>query len=167
MQHFDRITWKPSQMNGQPCIRGMRLTVRRVVEAVALYPDRNDLFRNYPELEPEDVRQPWHSQQRISSITRQRATPSETLRDAPHAGQGSSARHRSLRGRGYERWHTGELDLSFHAANTNFARPSFDTVRRQAMHFSCVTPSRLSMITGSPQQRGGNSATGCRFEATS
>jgi uncharacterized protein (DUF433 family) len=28
-----------------------------VVEAVALYPDRADLFRNYPEIEPEDVRQ--------------------------------------------------------------------------------------------------------------
>jgi uncharacterized protein (DUF433 family) len=57
MQPFDRITWNPNQMNGQPCIRGMRLTVRRVVEAVALYPNRDDLFRNYPELEPEDLRQ--------------------------------------------------------------------------------------------------------------
>jgi uncharacterized protein (DUF433 family) len=38
-------------------LRGMRLTVRRVVEAVAIYPNRDDLFRNYPELEPEDVRQ--------------------------------------------------------------------------------------------------------------
>jgi len=57
MRDFDRITWNANQMNGQPCIRGMRLTVRRVVEAVALYPDRNDLFRNYPELEAEDVRQ--------------------------------------------------------------------------------------------------------------
>lgn len=57
MQRFDRITWNPNQMNGQACIRGMRLTVRRVVEAVAIYPDRKDLFRNYPELEPEDVRQ--------------------------------------------------------------------------------------------------------------
>ena len=57
MQHFDRITWNPAQMNGQPCVRGMRLTVRRVVEAVALYPNRDDLFRNYPELEPEDIRQ--------------------------------------------------------------------------------------------------------------
>jgi uncharacterized protein (DUF433 family) len=57
MARFNRITWNPSQMNGQPCIRGMRLSVRRVVEAVALYPDRNDLFRNYPELEPEDVQQ--------------------------------------------------------------------------------------------------------------
>ena len=57
MEGFDRITWNPNQMNGQPCIRGMRLTVRRVVEAVAIFPNREDLFRNYPELEPEDVRQ--------------------------------------------------------------------------------------------------------------
>jgi uncharacterized protein (DUF433 family) len=52
---FDRITWDPNQLNGQPCIRGMRVSVRRVVEAVATYPDREDLLRNYPELEPEDV----------------------------------------------------------------------------------------------------------------
>jgi uncharacterized protein (DUF433 family) len=57
MQRFDRITWNPAQMNGQPCVRGMRLTVRRVVEAVALYPNRDDLLRNYPELEPEDIQQ--------------------------------------------------------------------------------------------------------------
>jgi len=57
MQRFNRITWSPAQMNGQPCVRGMRLTVRRVVEAVALYPDRDDLYRNYPELEPEDIQQ--------------------------------------------------------------------------------------------------------------
>jgi uncharacterized protein (DUF433 family) len=57
MQNFDRITWNPNQMNGQPCIRGMRLTVRRVVEAIAVYPNRDDLFQNYQELEPEDVRQ--------------------------------------------------------------------------------------------------------------
>ena len=44
-------------MNGQPCIRGMRLTVRRVVEAVALYPDRKDFFKEYPELEDDDVKQ--------------------------------------------------------------------------------------------------------------
>jgi uncharacterized protein (DUF433 family) len=35
----------------------MRLTVRRVVEAIAQYPNRDDLFRNYPELEPEDLQQ--------------------------------------------------------------------------------------------------------------
>ena len=54
---FDRITRNPAQMNGQPCIRGMRLTVRRVLEAMAMYPDRNELFEEYPELEEEDLRQ--------------------------------------------------------------------------------------------------------------
>ena len=54
---FDRITRNPAQMNGQPCIRGMRLTVRRVLEAMATYPDRNELFEEYPELEEEDLRQ--------------------------------------------------------------------------------------------------------------
>ena len=44
-------------MNGQPCIRGMRLTVRRVLEAVSLYPDRAELLSEYPELEEEDIRQ--------------------------------------------------------------------------------------------------------------
>ena len=54
---FDRITVNPSRMNGQPSIRNLRLTVRRVVEAVALYPNRKDLKREYPELEDEDIRQ--------------------------------------------------------------------------------------------------------------
>ncbi len=54
---FERITIDPELMNGQPCIRGMRLTVRRVVEAVALYPDRVELKQEYPELEDNDIRQ--------------------------------------------------------------------------------------------------------------
>jgi uncharacterized protein (DUF433 family) len=54
---FDRITVDPKQMNGAPCVRGMRLTVRRVVEAVSLYPDREELFREYPELREEDIQQ--------------------------------------------------------------------------------------------------------------
>ena len=54
---FDRITINAEIMNGQPCIRSMRLTVRRVVEAVALYPDWEELQSEYPELEKEDIRQ--------------------------------------------------------------------------------------------------------------
>ncbi len=57
MPEFDRITSDPSKMNGQPCIRGMRLTVRRVLEALATYPDREELRAEYPELEDEDIRQ--------------------------------------------------------------------------------------------------------------
>jgi len=53
----DRISSDPARMNGQPCIRDLRLTVRRVIEAVALYPDRAELLREYPELDDEDIRQ--------------------------------------------------------------------------------------------------------------
>lgn len=54
---FDRVTSDPAIMGGQPCIRGMRLTVRRVLEALAVFPDRADLKTEYPELEEEDIRQ--------------------------------------------------------------------------------------------------------------
>lgn len=54
---FDRITSDPARMNGQACIRDLRLTVRRVLEAIAVYPDREELRREYPELDEEDIRQ--------------------------------------------------------------------------------------------------------------
>lgn len=57
MRTFDRITVDPAKMNGQPCVRGMRLTVRRVLEAMATFPDRKELFDEYPGLEEEDIRQ--------------------------------------------------------------------------------------------------------------
>jgi uncharacterized protein (DUF433 family) len=44
-------------MGGQPCIRGLRITVRRILEILATYPDRDELFREYPFLEEEDLRQ--------------------------------------------------------------------------------------------------------------
>jgi uncharacterized protein (DUF433 family) len=57
MQKLDRITIDPAKMNGEPCTRGLRLTVRRVLEALATYPDREELKREYPELQDEDIRQ--------------------------------------------------------------------------------------------------------------
>ena len=57
MTKLDRITIDPARMNGQPCIRNLRITVRRVLEALAMYPNREDLRREYPELEDEDIRQ--------------------------------------------------------------------------------------------------------------
>jgi len=54
---FDRITVDPETMNGQPCIRSLRLTVRRVLEALGSYATRDELHAAYPELEDEDIRQ--------------------------------------------------------------------------------------------------------------
>ena len=57
MPAFDRITVNPDRMNGQPCVRDLRLTVRRVLEALAAHPDPAALREEYPELEEEDIRQ--------------------------------------------------------------------------------------------------------------
>ena len=55
MNTFDRITSDPAILGGQPCIRGLRLTVRRVLEALATYSDREQLREEYPELEDKDI----------------------------------------------------------------------------------------------------------------
>jgi uncharacterized protein (DUF433 family) len=54
---FDRITSDPAMLSGQPCIRGMRITVRRVVLAVSTYGTGEALKHAYPDLDEEDVRQ--------------------------------------------------------------------------------------------------------------
>jgi uncharacterized protein (DUF433 family) len=47
---FDRITIDPTRMNGQPCVRNMRLTVRRVVELAAFILTVTNYGRNIPSL---------------------------------------------------------------------------------------------------------------------
>ena len=54
---FARITVNPEQMGGTPCIRGLRIPVATVVVMVAdgLTPD--EILREYPDLEEEDIRE--------------------------------------------------------------------------------------------------------------
>jgi len=54
---LDRITSNPRRMNGQPCIRDLRLTVRRIIDLIATYPNREELYQEFPELEEEDIQQ--------------------------------------------------------------------------------------------------------------
>ena len=54
---LNRITSNSNKMNGQACIRDLRLTVRRVVDLLAIYPDREELFQEFPQLEEEDIQQ--------------------------------------------------------------------------------------------------------------
>ena len=44
-------------MNGRPYIRNSRLTVRRAIELLATYPNREELRQEFPELDDEDIRQ--------------------------------------------------------------------------------------------------------------
>jgi len=55
--NLDRIQINPQRMNGQATIRNLRLTVRRVIKLVALYPNREELKQEYPELEDLDIEQ--------------------------------------------------------------------------------------------------------------
>jgi uncharacterized protein (DUF433 family) len=54
---FERITFDPRIMGGRACIRGMRITVSHVVNLVANGMSVEEIGREYPDLEPEDIRQ--------------------------------------------------------------------------------------------------------------
>jgi uncharacterized protein (DUF433 family) len=54
---FDRVTFDPAVMGGRACIRGLRITVGLVVSLVAEGQSVADIIKNYPDLEPEDIRQ--------------------------------------------------------------------------------------------------------------
>lgn len=56
MVAVERISIDPAVMEGQPHIRGTRLTVRRVVEALIIHRSCARLLAQHPELDPDDVR---------------------------------------------------------------------------------------------------------------
>ena len=57
MLEFNRITFDPNVMGGRACIRGMRVTVSLIVNLVANGMSTEEIIRDYPYLEPEDIRQ--------------------------------------------------------------------------------------------------------------
>jgi uncharacterized protein (DUF433 family) len=54
---FERITFDPTVMGGRACIRGMRMTVSLVVNLFANGMSADEIVREYPDLEPEDIRE--------------------------------------------------------------------------------------------------------------
>ena len=57
MLGFDRITFDRHIMAGQACIRGMRIPVSLIVNLVAHGKQAAEILEEYPDLEPEDIRQ--------------------------------------------------------------------------------------------------------------
>lgn len=55
--HLKRITVNAAQMNGVPCMRGLRIPVATVVGMVAEGMTNAEILRAYPDLEPEDIRE--------------------------------------------------------------------------------------------------------------
>ena len=50
-----RITIDPAVCNGRPTIRGKRITVQTVLEFLSAGESREEILRQYPSLEPEDI----------------------------------------------------------------------------------------------------------------
>ncbi len=57
METFDRITFDPQIMGGRACIRGMRIPVSVIVGQIAHGATVQEILSDYPDLEPEDIRQ--------------------------------------------------------------------------------------------------------------
>jgi len=69
---FDRITFDMNLMGGRACIRGMRITVSILVGQIANGAAVEEILEDYPELEPEDIKQAleyaaWLAQEGIHS----------------------------------------------------------------------------------------------------
>ena len=57
MVTFHRLTRNPSVMSGQVCVRDTRIPVARVLEIIAQYSSKDELFLDYPGLSPEDLQE--------------------------------------------------------------------------------------------------------------
>lgn len=52
---LSRITIKPDVCNGKPTIRGKRITVQTILEFLSAGDSKEELLKQYPSLEPEDI----------------------------------------------------------------------------------------------------------------
>ena len=57
---FTRITINPQQMDGVPCMRGLRIPVATVVGMVADGMSEDEILQAFPDLEREDIREALH-----------------------------------------------------------------------------------------------------------
>jgi len=57
MHNLTRITFNHEVMGGKPCIRGMRVTVGTIVGLIGAGKTIDDVLKEYPYLEQEDVLQ--------------------------------------------------------------------------------------------------------------
>jgi uncharacterized protein (DUF433 family) len=58
MSELHRVTVNPEQCGGRPCIRGLRIRVKDVLDLLAAGASREEILTDYPLLEPEDITVP-------------------------------------------------------------------------------------------------------------
>ena len=52
---LDRITFNPNQCGGRPCIRGMRIRVKDVLDLLAAKVPEAAILSDFPDLEADDI----------------------------------------------------------------------------------------------------------------
>lgn len=72
---FTRITVNPRQMDGVPCIRGLRIPIATIVGMVADGMTTKDILAAYPDLHAEDIRE---ALQYAAEAVRERELPLTT-----------------------------------------------------------------------------------------
>ena len=72
---MERITVNPNQCGGRPCIRGMRLRVKDVLDMLAEGASEQEILQDYPDLEAEDIRASLALQSRHRLVELQRQAP--------------------------------------------------------------------------------------------
>jgi uncharacterized protein (DUF433 family) len=55
VSHLNRITVNPNQCGGRPCIRGMRIRVKDILDLLAARVPEQEILADFPYLEPEDI----------------------------------------------------------------------------------------------------------------
>ena len=55
MSELQRITFNPNQCGGRPCIRGMRIRVKDVLDMLAGGASEQEILEDFPYLEKEDI----------------------------------------------------------------------------------------------------------------
>ena len=55
MSFLSRITINPAQCGGRPCIRGMRMRVKDLLDLLAAGVSPEEILQDYPYLEKEDI----------------------------------------------------------------------------------------------------------------
>ena len=55
MSELSRITADPNKCGGRPCLRGLRIRVKDVLELLAAGASREEILQNYPLLEADDI----------------------------------------------------------------------------------------------------------------
>ena len=77
MNLLERITVEPDKCGGRPCIRGLRIRVKDILEMLADGASPKGIVRDFPDLEADDIRAALNFSDSPSYAFRTRSQPND------------------------------------------------------------------------------------------